>query len=86
MYQEAWAVSPLSFAIKLLKEKKWEGGKVRGGGGPSSSFWNDISKAWFAMSFVRIILLVQWLYFSMNYLFSLKNDTVSLGQIIYKCM
>ena len=26
-------MSPLSFAIKLLKEKKWEGGKVRGGGG-----------------------------------------------------
>ena len=25
-------MSPLSFAIKLLKEKKWEGGKVRGGG------------------------------------------------------
>ena len=30
-------MSPLSFAIKLLKEKKWEGRKVRGGGGPSSS-------------------------------------------------
>ena len=31
-------MSPLSFAIKLLKEKKWEGGKVQGGGGgPSSS-------------------------------------------------
>ena len=29
-------MSPLSFAIKLLKEKKWEGGKVQGGG-PSSS-------------------------------------------------
>ena len=26
-------MSPLSFAIKLLKEKKWEGGKVQGGGG-----------------------------------------------------
>ena len=25
-------MSPLSFAIKLLKEKKWEGGKVQGGG------------------------------------------------------
>lgn len=24
-------MSPLSFSIKLLKEKKWEGGKVRGG-------------------------------------------------------
>ena len=30
-------MSPLSFAIKLLKEKRWEGGKVQGGGGPSSS-------------------------------------------------
>ena len=30
-------MSPLSFAIKLLKEKKWEGGKYGGGGGPSSS-------------------------------------------------
>ena len=26
-------MSPLSFAIKLLKEKKWEGGKYGGGGG-----------------------------------------------------
>ena len=24
-------MSPLSFAIKLLKEKKWEGGKYGGG-------------------------------------------------------